>query len=153
MSERAELSRIRQRVADKWQIPVLLAAVALLVGSLLQIESPQAKIPFDTLCDRISAEIEGQMYSLAASDCRRLLKVLEDRDEPETELQAKRGRVHLLLARALAPWVERLTPDSPPNEAVAAEGAQTSGPGPGTIVNVRGQRYRVGTDGDTLEPL
>lgn len=121
MSERAELSRIRQRVADKWQIPTLLAAVALLVGSLLQIESPQAEIPFDTLCERISAEVEGQMYSLAASDCRRLLKVIEDRDEPESELQAKRGRVHLLLARALAPWVERLTPDSPPDEAAAAE--------------------------------
>ena len=58
MSARAELTRFRKRVSDKWQILTLLVAIALLIGSLLQIKPPEAGIPLDTLCDRIAVLAE-----------------------------------------------------------------------------------------------
>ena len=89
MGARAESFPIRERLAGKWQIPLLFVSIALLVGSLLQIEPPETRIPFETLLKRIEAEIEGQMYSLAIGDCHRLLGTIQNRPEVE----AHRGRV------------------------------------------------------------
>ncbi|MCP4251284.1 MAG: tetratricopeptide repeat protein [bacterium] len=104
MSVRPELVRIRDRLAGKWQIPLLLVSVALLVGSLMQLEPPDAQVPVETLIQRIEAEIEGRMYGLAVTDCRRLLDALveRDRDADEGKLSEETGRVNLLLAQALA---------------------------------------------------
>lgn len=104
MSERPRLLPIRERLVGKWQIPLLLVSAALLVGSLLQIETPEARTPFETLVQRIEAQIAGQMYRLAIGDCRKLLGTLQDRPEAE----ARQGRVHLLLARALALQADQL---------------------------------------------
>ncbi|MHC4610094.1 MAG: hypothetical protein ACYS7M_07080, partial [Planctomycetota bacterium] len=105
MSARAEFAPIRERLAGKWQIPLLLLSVALLVGSLLQLQPPEARIPLDTLVKRIDAEVEGGMYGLAIADCRKLLSSRSDgpkANEPDSEPSAEEGRIHLLLARALA---------------------------------------------------
>ena len=104
MSDRAELARVRQRLAGKWQIPLAVVSAALLVGAVLQIEPPEARIPIDVLVERIDAQFEGQMYTLALADCQTVLEILDDRGGPEVE--AARGRVHLLRARALAKRTE-----------------------------------------------
>jgi len=99
MSERAESAGFRERIAGKWQIPLLVLAVGLLTASLLRIERPDAALPVDWVCDRIAAEIEGRMYTLAAADARKLITNLADREDPEAA--ATRGRANLLLARAI----------------------------------------------------
>ena len=109
MSRGAQAEFIRERVAGKWQIPLLLVSLALLGGALLQIEPPQAKIPFDTLVERISAAIDGRMYSLAISDARQLLAYLE---QEEREDVGDAGRVQLLLARALSLRAQEQRPDA-----------------------------------------
>ena len=103
MSARAEVERVRERVAGKWQIPLLLASVALLAGALLQIKPPQTKVPLDIQLERIAAAIDGRMYSLAITDVRVLLDYV-DREEVGA---ADRGRLHLLLARALSLRAQR----------------------------------------------
>ncbi len=98
MSARAEVQRVRQRVAGKWQVPLLLLSLALLAGALLHIESPQAGAPLETMLERIAVAIDGGMFSLAISDSRSLLTHLEEKGDPESH----HGRLHTLLARAIS---------------------------------------------------
>jgi tetratricopeptide (TPR) repeat protein len=98
MSTAAASISLRDRLAGKWQIPALLGALALLAGSVLRIKPPQARIPMDVWCERITGQIEGEMYSLAISDCQALLAYVEEHaadHEPEDT-----GRVKHLLVRA-----------------------------------------------------
>ncbi len=119
MSGRAEFLRLKERVAGKWQIPLLLLSLALLAGSVLRIDSPQSTVPFETICERIAAQIEGRMYTLAVTDGRRLLGALEDR----SDIDAGRARpqVYRLLGRALALRAERGAGAGGVDEGVAAE--------------------------------
>lgn len=97
MSGQAPVARIRDRLAGKWQIPLLAVSVGLLVAGLVQIKPPQGRVPLDTLLERISAAIDGRMYDLALSDADQLLAYLQ-RERPEVNV----GPVYLQRARALA---------------------------------------------------
>jgi tetratricopeptide (TPR) repeat protein len=98
MSARAEVERIRERIAGKWQVPLLVVSLALLAVALARVEPPQSKVPFDTQVERIAAAVDGRMYSLAVSDARALLDHLDQEQDRTTN----RGRLHALLAGALS---------------------------------------------------
>ena len=92
MSELAARA-IRDRVEGKWQIPTLLAAVALLVGSVFRLQSAQEPPTLELRLAQLSGRVKDGFYTSAIDYATRLA---EDDDIPA----AQRGEVHRQLARA-----------------------------------------------------
>ncbi len=92
MSELAGTS-LRERIENKWQIPTLFVAVALLVGSIFQLKSTQEAPTFESKLAQLSARVEDGFYTSAIEYGTRLTGRKEI-------TAAQRGEVHQHLARA-----------------------------------------------------
>ncbi len=92
MSELAGAS-LRERIEDRWQIPTLFVAVALLVGSIFQLKSTREAPTFESRLAQLSARVEDGFYTSAIEYGTRLT----GREEITA---AQRGEVHQHLARA-----------------------------------------------------
>ena len=84
---------LRDRIEGKWQIPTLFVAIALLIGSILRLDSTREPPTFDLRLAQLTARVEDGFYTSAVDYGTRLA----DRDDLTA---ADHGRVHQQLARA-----------------------------------------------------
>lgn len=94
MSTTSPWDSLKQRVAGKWQLPLLALSALLLVGSFLRLRPSPAQLPLDEAVEYLDALIAGGWYDRAETLCTALLARSDDRE-------ASCAAVHLRLARAL----------------------------------------------------
>lgn len=86
-------STLQKRVAGKWQIPLFVLSLALLVGAFLRIRPSESRLSLDEAVDYLDVLISGGVYDRAIRTGDALLLREEYTD-------AQRAPVHLRLARA-----------------------------------------------------
>ena len=89
---------LEDRVAGKWQVPLLVVALVLLALSFLRLNPGPSKLPFSEAVDRLNTQIEHGLFVEALEFGTELLA---RRDATSTD----RARVRLAFARARSGWV------------------------------------------------
>jgi tetratricopeptide (TPR) repeat protein len=111
MGAKNDWSSLKGRVAGKWQIPLLAAALALFTATIYRTRPETPTAPFQEALAKIDDHISAGVFSLALSDLHTLTGRSDLTDSQRAQIELRMGRARYGL----------LSTESPPNMGLAKQ--------------------------------